>query len=146
MPITHDGIEYPLPLSPVGLGVRVAILIGGVWLATHGQLAVGLPLALVGLVAAINQTGWRRIRVIHSKLLVEDEKLISTLLIGPSRRRVGWEEVTAVHADGGVLKLDTKAGPFVTGDRAPAEDLKALASLVQSTWTRARAEAAAGER
>ncbi len=156
MPRTHDGISCPLRPTPIGLVLGVIGTGVGVWLLaagsltagalTPGRIALGAGLVFVGLLMLLNQKGTRRIRVIHSKLLVEDEHWIMALLIGPNRRRVGWEEVRSVAIDGGRLRCETAGAPFVTAEGATPEDLKILLELAQAALDKARAEAGAAAR
>jgi len=128
MPTTHDGIACRLPPNPARLGVGVALLAAGAWAAFSGAVhpVLGGAVALVGLFTSLNQLGSRRVRVIESKLLVEDMHLITGLLIGPTRSRIEWDRVQAVKVEGGALRLDTDGAPFVTAQGAAAADLAFL--------------------
>jgi hypothetical protein len=141
MPTTHDGISCPLPVNPTSVGVGLAFLGAAAALAYFriGAYVPSVGLALVGLLVLINQKGTRRIRVISSKLVVEDERLLRNLLIGPARSRVEWKQVRAVRIDGGRLKLETDAAPFVTGQGATPEDLEALKVRVEAAIAKERA-------
>jgi hypothetical protein len=102
-----------------------------------------VPLLLLGLLVLVNQKGTRRIRVIATKLVVEDERLIRALLIGPARSRVEWTKVKAVKIDGASLRLDTDGAPFVTAQGAAPADLAFLLAKVNFAMAKDRAEAGA---
>jgi hypothetical protein len=144
MPITHDGIRCPLPLSPVTLLLGAALLGGGAWLGWSGSVFVGAGLGLLGALFLLNLIGSRRVRVIETKLLVEDEPLLVAFLIGPRRRRITWEEVRGVHVAGGRLRLDTDGAPFVTAEGAAPEDLEALRMRIEGAREKARREGVSG--
>lgn len=142
MPTTHDGITCPLPLNPVSVGVGLALLLAAAALAYLGAYYVSaVGLAVAGLIVLVNQYGTRRIRVISSKLVVEDERLLRNLLIGPARSRVEWKQVRAVRIDGSKLVLETATAPFVTGQGATAADLEALKLRVDAAIAKERAGA-----
>ncbi|MDP2308054.1 MAG: hypothetical protein Q8P18_18660 [Pseudomonadota bacterium] len=139
MPITHDGISCPLPMNPVSVGVGIALGCGAAALAYLAYYVPAVGLAVVGLIVLVNQYGTRRIRVISSKLVVEDERLLRNLLIGPARSRVEWKQVRAVRIDGSRLVLETSGAPFVTGQGAAREDLEALKLRVDAAIAKERA-------
>ncbi len=141
MPITHDGISGRIPPNPLRVLVGLALLGGGGALAWRGPAVVGVGLALVGLLLLLNQVGERRIRVIESKLLVEDTHLLTGLLIGPSRNRIEWDKVKAVRVDKGALRLDTDGAPFVTAQGVSAADLEHIRARSEAAWNKARANA-----
>ena len=143
MPPTHDGITCPLAPNAVSILVGLALLGGGAWLGYSGTWLAAVPLALLGLLVLINQKGARRIRVIATKLVVEDERLIRALLIGPARSRVEWTKVRAVRIDGSSLRLETDGAPFVTAQGASKEDLEGLLARVNAAIAKERAEAGA---
>ena len=138
MPTTHDGISCRLPLRIPRFAVGVALLAAGAWAAATAAVhpVAGGALALVGLVLALNQLGSRRVRVIESKLLVEDMHLLTGLLIGPTRTRIEWDKVKAIRVDGGALRLDTDGAPFVTAQGASAADLAFLKDKADFAYTR----------
>ena len=139
MPITRDGITCRLPPNPVHLGVGALLVGAGGWLASAATLVGGVALILVGTLVLVNQIGNRRVRVIATKLVVEDEHLIVALLIGPIRSRVTWAEVRDVRVDGRSLRLETSGSPFVTAQGASLEDLASLKARVDAAITKERA-------
>jgi hypothetical protein len=140
---THDGIICPLAPNAVSVVVGLAMLGGGAWLGVGGTWLAAVPLLLLGLLVLVNQKGTRRIRVIATKLVVEDERLIRALLIGPARSRVEWTKVKAVKIDGASLRLDTDGAPFVTAQGAAPADLAFLLAKVNFAMAKDRAEAGA---
>lgn len=142
MPSTHDGISCALAPSPVWIGVGLALLGAGAWLGFAGTYVVAVALVVVGLLVLVNQKGQRRVRVLATKLLVEDERLLRALLIGPARSRVEWKDVRSVRIDGGALRLDTDGAPFVTAQGASREDLETLAARADAALAKDRAERA----
>jgi hypothetical protein len=142
MPRTHDGITCPLPLNPISVIVALGALAAGAWLLRGGSIAPGVGLLVVGALVGINQYGGRRVRVLQPKLLVEDERLLVALLIGPRRSRVEWDKVKAVRVDKGALVLDTDGAPFVTAQGASRDDLELLRGMAEEAWKKARTTAA----
>lgn len=139
MPIEHDGISCRVPPSPVGLLLAVAILAGGGWFVYAGPAIVGAGLLFVGLLVLLEQFGSRRVRVISSKLLVEDTRWVTGLLIGPRRRRVGWEDVKGIDAKGGRFAVLTSGAPFVATTNAAPADVAALEERVRQAMAKAAA-------
>lgn len=138
MPIEHDGISCPLPLQPVSWVLGLAFLGLGGWQIAIGGYAPGAGALVVGLLVVANQFGSRRVRVIESKLVVEDSRAVVALLIGPRRSRIHWEEVRAVQIAGRSLRLETTKGPpFVTAQGATPSDLDALKALVDKVMAKA---------
>ncbi|MFZ5476806.1 MAG: hypothetical protein ACOZNI_08535 [Myxococcota bacterium] len=140
MPRTHDGISCRLPPRPLSVVVGVAMLGAGGWLGSQGRWGFAAGLLVVGTLVLLNQIGSRRVRVIHSKLLVEDEHLLTALLIGPTRDRVEWPHVKGFRIEKNALVLDTDGKPFVTAQGASPEDLEALKAAAETAWKKARAE------
>jgi hypothetical protein len=141
VPRTHDGISCPLPLRPAWIAVGVALAAAGIGGIAAGYACTGTLAILIAAYVLVNERGTRRVRVIHSKLLVEDERLLTNLLIGPRRSRVEWPKVKAIRVEGGRLVAETDAAPFVTAQGASADDLEALRALATETWQAARAKA-----
>ncbi|MDP2314179.1 MAG: hypothetical protein Q8P41_14850 [Pseudomonadota bacterium] len=141
MPTTHDGISCTLRPDPLWIGIGLALLAGAAWFGYTGVYAAAAGLGVVGLLVLVNQKGSRRIRVIASKLVVEDERLLRNLLIGPKRSRIEWAKVRAVRIERGSLKLETDGAPFVTGQGASDEDLVGLKARVEAAIAKERAEA-----
>ena len=139
MPITRDGITCGLPPNPVSLVIGALIVGGGAWLTYTGLPYGGIPAILLGLLVLVNQRGARRVRVIANKLVVEDERLIVALLIGPIRSRVTWDQVKDVRIEGNKLRLETSGAPFDTAHGAAREDLEALKARVDAAIAKERA-------
>jgi hypothetical protein len=139
MAIEHDGASCRMPLAPVGLLIGLALVGGGGFLIASSWALPGAALVLVGLIFLLEQIGTRRIRVIHSKLLVEDYRLITNLLIGPRRDRVGWEEVTALEVTGNRLVARTAKAPFTIQFTGPANELTTLETMARKAWEKAKA-------
>lgn len=141
MAIHHDGISAPLPKNPLSIVIGLALCGVGGWLLSQASYTLGAAALFFGVLGLVNLFGQRRIKVIHSKLLVEDEHLLRMILIGPARRRIDWTEVSAVEIDGRSLRLKTKGGAdFVTAQGADPAELKLLVERIE----RARREAAKG--
>lgn len=138
MPTTHDGISCRLPLRIPRFAVGIVLVAAGGYAAVAAVVhpVAGGAVALVGLLLALNQLGSRRIRVIESKLLVEDMHLLTGLLIGPTRTRIEWDKVKAIRVDGGALRLDTDGAPFVTAQGASATDLAFLKDKAEFAFSR----------
>lgn len=136
MPVEHDGISTPLPLNVVVLVIALALFGVGGAAISMGHI-VGSLVFVPALLVFLDLFGNRRIRVIHSKLLVEDYRWITNLLIGPRRRRIEWTEVKGVKVEGGRLVLTTAGAPFVTGERASAADLAALEAMIKASMAKA---------
>ncbi|MEN0062056.1 MAG: hypothetical protein AAGA48_07865 [Myxococcota bacterium] len=95
MALTRDGIQTPYPPSPLGLGLGLLVAGGAIAaiVTQPGWWCVGVPLLLVGVLMVANQFGGvTRVRVTHSKLLVEDERLVMGFLVGPAKRRIAWTD------------------------------------------------------
>lgn len=144
MPPTHDGITCPLAPNPLWVGIGLAFLAGAAWLLRAGSWPAAVGLGIVGLIVLVNQKGGRRVRVIASKLVVEDERLLRNLLIGPARSRVEWKEVRSVTIEKGALHLATAGAPFVTAQGASKDDLELLKTRVEAAIAKERAESATG--
>lgn len=153
MGLTHDGLQSPLPPSRLWQLVGVLVLIGGVALCTRGGAwwCGGLSTATIGLLMVGNQFGGvTRIRVTFSKLLVEDERPVMGFLIGPSKRRIPWEEYVGVEVTGG--RVVAKGGPpggkgapveLVLGEGATPAELDELARKIRDAAERFKAEGGA---
>ena len=139
MPTTHDGISCSLPPNPVRLVIGAALLAGGAWMGASRSWLMGAPVILGGALVVLNQFGSRRVRVIESKLLVEDMHLVMGLLIGPTRNRVEWDKAKAVKVEGGALRVETDGAPFVTAQGASKDDLEFLRARADAAFQKARA-------
>jgi hypothetical protein len=102
--LTHDGLQVPLGPNRLWQLIGVAVLAGGVawcFYARGAWLCPALTLIVLGLLVVGNQVrGVTRVRVTFSKLLVEDERPVMGFLIGPSKRRIPWEELQTVEIVG----------------------------------------------
>lgn len=139
MSIIHDGIACRLPPRPLRVVIGLAAIGGGAWSLAAYSITIGVFAILFGALVLLNEWGVRKVKVIYSKLLVEDEHLLRMLLIGPARRRIAWSEVRGVHIDGGCLRLDTDGAPFITAQGASQEDLAALKKKIDEAWAAAKA-------
>ena len=108
---TRDGIQTPLPPSPMGLLLGLIVLGGGIAASILASPCAGVPVAVIGALMLLNQVnGKRRVRVTFSKLLVEDERLVMGFLIGPSKQRVAWTDYGGAAIDSGQLVVKDKRG------------------------------------
>ncbi|MEO0602677.1 MAG: hypothetical protein AAF211_14640 [Myxococcota bacterium] len=127
---TRDGIQTPYPPNPVGLGLGV-VLAGGAVAALvmdTSSWCFAVPALLVGGLMIANQFGGiTRVRVTHSKLLVEDERLVMGFLVGPSKRRIAWTDYASAEVAGDEVVVKGKSGTELrVGKGQPADDLNAL--------------------
>ncbi len=145
---THDGIQTPLSPSVSSLALGALVLAGGVATMIFSPSAIaggcaGAPITLIGLLMMINQiSGKRRVRITHSKLLVEDERLVMGFLVGPSKDRVAWPDLQDVQVTDGVLVVKGKAGHELrVGEGCPAEELTEFKERIGKAVEAFRAEA-----
>lgn len=133
MPITHDGLQTPLPPSPQGLGIGLVVLAGGVAAAVFGQLCIAVPVLLIGTLMVVNQVnGTSRTRVTFSKLLIEDERLVMGFLVGPSKRRIQWQDLASVDVvDGEVVIKGHTGSELRTGKGCTPEELEQLKGKIE---------------
>lgn len=133
MATTRDGIQTPYPPSPTGIGLGVLVTAAGVAAlvgmpGTPSLWCAALPATIVGILMVVNQfKGISRVRVTHSKLLVEDERLVMGFLVGPAKRRVAWKEYAGAEVvDGEVVVKDDKGGALKVGQGVPQAELEEL--------------------
>lgn len=142
MATTRDGLKLPYPPDVPWLVIGGLLLVGGLVAAVIGLIpgpagvASGAGGSLLGVLVLINQKGSKRIRATHSKLLVENERLIRGFLIGPRKERVAWSDITGVSVDGDSLKVDTASGSQRFAEGASAEDLSHLKQKVDAALAR----------
>src|SRR6187397_2233986 len=116
MSLTHDGIQTPLPPSRLWQLIGVLVLAGGVWLAVKSSLCPAIAVLVIGALMVGNQLGGvTRVRITFSKLLVEDERPVMGFLIGPSKRRIGWEELETVDVREGQVVAKGKKNTLELG-------------------------------
>ena len=140
---THDGIQTPLPPSPVGLGVGAVVLLAGIGMSVSGLgLCFGIPVAIVGALMLGNQVnGKTRVRITFSKLLVEDERPVMGFLVGPSKQRVTWPELQGVSVEDGEVVVEAAGGREVrVGKGQPDDELQELAKRIEEASARFEAE------
>lgn len=132
MAITHDGIQVPLPPSRVQQRAGLGLLAGAIALGALGWYCVGSSVFVVGALVFGNQLGGvTRVRVTFSKLLVEDERPVRGFLIGPSKRRIPWEEFTAVEVTGDKVIARGRTTTLELGHGQPAAELESLAQKIR---------------
>jgi hypothetical protein len=151
MSVTHDGLQRPLPPNRIAQIVGLALFAAGIavsGLALTGGIAAGWSCAgisgvIFGLLTVGNQLGGvTRARVTFSKLLVEDERPVMGFLIGPSKRRIPWEEFESVEVVGGRVVAKGKQNTLEIGDGAPEPDLQELARKIRDAAERFEREEA----
>jgi hypothetical protein len=132
MAITHDGIQVPLPPSRVQQLVGLGMLVGAVALGAAGWYCTASGVFVLGALVFGNQLGGvTRVRVTFSKLLVEDERPVMGFLIGPSKRRIAWEEFTGVEIVGDQVVAKGGKTTLELGKGQPAEELQSLAQKIK---------------
>jgi hypothetical protein len=143
MPLTHDGLQTPLPPSRAWQLAGVLVLAAGVFLAVESSLCPAIAVLVVGALMVGNQLGGvTRGRVTFSKLLVEDERPVMGFLIGPSKRRIGWEELESVDVRDGQVVAKGKKNTLELGKGSTAEELDELARRIRDAADRFREEQA----
>jgi hypothetical protein len=135
----HDGISCPLRPRPLGILLALGLAGAGLFLCSRGEYFGGGPLLAAAAVVLADQKGTQKVHVLHSKLFVENEWLVTGLLIGPGRDRVEWPRVKTIKVEGKALVCETDGAPFITGRTASADDLEHLRALAQKTFDKARA-------
>lgn len=127
---TRDGIQTPYPPSPVGLGLGLAVTVGAIaaLVMAFSYWCVAVPALVIGGLMVANQFGGvTRVRVTHSKLLVEDERLVMGFLVGPAKRRVAWGDYAGAEVvDGEVVVKDRAGGALHVGKGSADSDLTEL--------------------
>ncbi|MBX2799282.1 MAG: hypothetical protein KTR31_16525 [Myxococcales bacterium] len=134
---THDGIQTPLPPSPTGIGLGLAVLIGGI-AASFFFLCAGIPIVIVGLLMLVNQlNGKSRVRLTFSKLLVENERLVMGFLVGPAKQRVAWPDLKGVEVTDGVVVVTSSTGDALRlGEGCPDDELQELKARIEESAQR----------
>jgi hypothetical protein len=132
MATTHDGIQTPLPPSRVQQVGSLAVLVGAAALLWQGWYCTGSGVFVLAALVFGNQLGGvTRVRVTFSKLLIEDERPVMGFLIGPSKRRIPWEEFTGVEVVDGKVVARGKSNTLELGHGQPAEELAGLAQKIK---------------
>lgn len=145
MPVTHDGLQTPLPPSRPSQAVGVLLLVGAAALIWQGWYCTSVSVLVVGLLVLGNQLGGvTRVRVTFSKLLVEDERPVMGFLIGPAKRRIPWEEFTGVEVAGDKVLAKGKSTTLELGTGCPPADLEDLARKIREAAERFAQEKGAG--
>lgn len=146
MALTHDGLQTPLAPNRMWQLIGLAVLAGGIaWcvVARGAWLCPAITIILVGLLMVGNQMGGvTRVRITFSKLLVEDERPVMGFLIGPSKRRIPWEELETVDVTGGQVVAKGKATTLELGAGSPDSDLQDLMRKIKDAAARYAIEAA----
>jgi hypothetical protein len=140
---THDGLQTPLPPNRVWQLIGLLTAAGGIGICTlgGGWWCAGLSVLTFGLLAFGNQLGGvTRVRVTFSKLLVEDERPVMGFLIGPSKRRIPWEEFEEVQVAGGQVVARGRSATLELGKGCPEPDLVELARKIDDAAKRFAAE------
>ena len=141
MSLTHDGLQTPLPPSRLWQLIGLAVLVGGVvWCvsARGAWLCPAISVVLVGILMFGNQLGGvTRVRITFSKLLIEDERPVMGFLIGPSKRRIPWEELKTVEVVGDqVVATGTKPPPLELGKGSAPAELEDLVRRIKDAAAR----------
>lgn len=115
--------------------VGLAVTAAGVALCVQGGAAgwcSGLTVATLGVLTFANQfASVTRVRVTSSKLLVEDERLVMGFLIGPSKRRIPWQEFEDVTVAGGKLTAKGKSAVLEVGSGCTEAELNELSRMIR---------------
>ena len=146
MATTHDGLQTPLapsyPWQLIGLAV-IAGGIAGCVTASGAWLCPAITAIVVGLLMVGNQFGGvTRVRITFSKLLVEDERPVMGFLIGPSKRRIPWDELQSVDVTGGQVVAVGKDTTLQLGKGSTDPELEELARKIRDASARYAIEAA----
>lgn len=141
MAITHDGLQTPLLPNRLWQLGGLAALAGGIALCVQVGGAAGwcpgLTFALIGALVLGDQLGGvTRVRVTHSKLLVEHERPVRGFLIGPIKDRIQWKEFTGVEVQGDHVLAKSKTGALTLGKGQPTGDLEELARKIRDAAER----------
>lgn len=141
MSLTHDGLQTRLPPSPVSVLLGVLVTAGAIGTFTQSWWCAGSGLFVLGLLMLLNQvSGVTRVRVTFSKLLLEDERLVMGFLIGPSKRRIPWEEFERVDIEGGQIVAKGRANSLTFGAGQPEAELKEVIRKITDAAQRFREE------
>ena len=126
---TRDGIQTPYPPSPVGLGIGLLVVAAGIaaLVVDASWWCAAVPALLVGALMVANQFGGvTRVRVTHSKLLVEDERLVMGFLVGPSKRRIAWTDYQSADVVDGEVVVKGQSNELRVGQGCPDDELQEL--------------------
>jgi hypothetical protein len=146
MALTHDGLQTPLPPNRLWQLVGLAVLVGGIaWcvVARGAWLCPAISTIAIGALMFANQLGGvTRVRVTFSKLLVENERPVMGFLIGPSKRRIPWEELQSVSSDGQKVVAKGTSDTLELGKGCPEPDLQELVRKIEDAAARFAVEKA----
>jgi hypothetical protein len=141
MALTHDGLQTPLAPNRLWQLIGFAVLAAGigwcVYSARGAWLCPAISVVVLGVLMVANQVrGVTRVRVTFSKLLVEDERPVMGFLIGPSKRRIPWEELESVDAVGGKVVAKGKSTTLELGEGSPEPELQDLVRKIKDAAAR----------
>lgn len=142
MPLTHDGLQTPLPPNRPWQLAGVLVLAGGVVLGVvYGSWCPASAVLVIGVLMVANQLGGvTRVRVTFSKLLVENERPVMGFLIGPAKQRIPWEELQSVDVQGDRVIAKGKAATLELGAGSPPTELAELSRRITDAAERFRVE------
>lgn len=142
MPLTHDGLQTALPPNRLAQVVGAALVVAplALW-GTLGGACVALPVALVGALVVVNQlNSTSRARVTTSKLLIEDERWIMGFLVGPSKRRMAYKDLSEIEVANGQIHLrDGKGDTLSFGAGCTDQELESVKERIETArdnWAR----------
>lgn len=140
MATTHDGLQTPLPPNRTWQLIGIAVLAGGVAACVFlrgAWLCPAITVIVVGLLMVGNQlSGITRVRITFSKLLVEDERPVMGFLVGPSKRRIPWDELQTVDVAGGRVVAVGKDTTLELGEGSSEPELQELARKIKDASAR----------
>ena len=143
MPLTHDGLQTPLPPNRTWQLVGLLVLAAGVALGVYSSWCPATAVLLVGVLMVANQLGGvTRVRVTFSKLLVENERPVMGFLIGPAKQRIPWEELQGVEVKGDHVVAKGKSAELELGKGSPPGELAELSRRIQDAAERFKTESA----
>lgn len=143
MSLTHDGLQTRLAPSPVSILLGLLVTAGAIGMFSQSWWCAGSGVLVFGLLMLLNQaSGVTRVRVTFSKLLIEDERLVMGFLIGPSKRRIPWEEFERVEVSGGKIVAKGKKNDLTFGEGLKEDELKELSRKIEAAAQRFREEGA----
>ncbi len=143
MPLTHDGLQTPLPPSRPWQLAGLLVLAAGIALGVYGSWCTASAVLLIGVLMVANQLGGvTRVRVTFSKLLVENERPVMGFLIGPAKQRIPWEEFQGVEVQGDRVVAKGKSEELELGKGSPPAELAELSRRIQDAAERFKTESA----
>ena len=143
MPLTHDGLQTPLPPSRLWQLAGVLVLAGGVAWGVYGSWCPASAVLFVGVLMVANQLGGvTRVRITFSKLLVENERPVMGFLIGPAKQRIPWEEFQGVEVKGDHVVAKGTSAELELGKGSPPAELAELSRRITDAAERFKIESA----